>query len=527
MTERRGYRMRILWGILCILLLGVVTVTADPGIAENKMGEGGSLTLYVNGFPEGTQVNGATAQIGTDAADITSFGKVSERLPFQTLLMLDNSRSMHSFQKGKELLHRIVDQHAPGELFRLVTFSNAIVKTTDEADKYSEDYAAVKAAIDGVQTQNLDTFVNNSLYQAVKELEADPTDSYKRIIIVSDGGDKSTSGNITQEEMIKALVDFPVPVYCIGSQWDSSAAQGLSEFSALGRQFGAYMDLDQVQDLSEIVQVEQSDYNAWAFDMAVPADLQDGNSRNVKLSIDTTGGPVDVTGSVNMPFLERPKQTDEPAPTEAPEVTETPTPSPEATPTEAPEEEEEGKIPWLWIGIGGGVLLLLLIILLVVLLRRRKKTKKMVDDSELFGYPEEDAGGTELFRDDSMMTIRGDERGLSDDGDEETQMMFTRMDETEIILTDVRNGGRKYSSLIKGGITIGKSPKNSDLAITGDSTISRVHCRVTTDGGRVYLEDMGSTNGTWVNRERVQSLVELMSGDTIRIGNTEFSVEIR
>ena len=527
MTKIRRHITGAFSMLLCIFLLGGVLVYADPRITENRQTPGGGLTLIVNGLPEGAQVNGASAQIGTEAADVTGHGAVSERMPVQTLLMLDNSRSMHSFQRGKELLQQIVDQHAPGERFRFVTFSNAIVKTTDAADQYTEDYVAIKSAIDGVQSQNLDTFVNNALIQAVHEMEADPTESYKRIIIVSDGGDKSTSGNITQEEMIKALVDYPVPVYCIGSQWDSTAAQGLSEFSALGRQFGAYMDLDQAQDLGEIVRTEQADYSAWAFDVAVPEDLQDGNSRNVKLSIDTSNGPADVTGSVIMPFLERPKQAAEP--TAEPVVTEEaePTPEAEATPTEAPKEEEEEKeIPWLWIGIGGGVLLLLLILLIVLLALRRKKKKKVVADDEIFGYSDDEPGGTELFGED-IMTVRGDDRDFSDAGDEETQMMFTRMDEMEIILTDVRNGGRRYSAIIKDGITIGKSSKSSDLVITGDTTISRTHCRITSDGGRVYLEDMGSTNGTWVNRERVQSSVELVSGDTLRIGNTELSIEIR
>ena len=53
--------------------------------------------------------------------------------------------------------------------------------------------------------------------------------------------------------------------------------------------------------------------------------------------------------------------------------------------------------------------------------------------------------------------------------------------------------------------------------------ISRVHCRFTLDAGGLGIEDLGSTNGTYVNGQRIDR-ASLMNGDTIKIGRVEFAV---
>ena len=67
-------------------------------------------------------------------------------------------------------------------------------------------------------------------------------------------------------------------------------------------------------------------------------------------------------------------------------------------------------------------------------------------------------------------------------------------------------------------LTIGRSEGQS-LRLKGDKKVSTSHARITTDGERYFLEDLGSTNGTQVNGERVLS-APLRSGDRIKIGET-------
>jgi pSer/pThr/pTyr-binding forkhead associated (FHA) protein len=54
--------------------------------------------------------------------------------------------------------------------------------------------------------------------------------------------------------------------------------------------------------------------------------------------------------------------------------------------------------------------------------------------------------------------------------------------------------------------------------------ISRRHCAISTKGNRVFVRDLKSRNGTFVNGERIEGKCELNSGDTICVGKLEFEV---
>jgi pSer/pThr/pTyr-binding forkhead associated (FHA) protein len=47
-----------------------------------------------------------------------------------------------------------------------------------------------------------------------------------------------------------------------------------------------------------------------------------------------------------------------------------------------------------------------------------------------------------------------------------------------------------------------------------------LHARIFRREGVFYVEDLGSTNGTWLNRKRVHGPVPVHSGDRVQVGNT-------
>jgi predicted component of type VI protein secretion system len=57
--------------------------------------------------------------------------------------------------------------------------------------------------------------------------------------------------------------------------------------------------------------------------------------------------------------------------------------------------------------------------------------------------------------------------------------------------------------------------------VIGDSYASQIHARVFRRQDAVYIEDMGSTNGTYLNRKKVTAPMQVNRGDTARIGKTE------
>ncbi|MBX3234016.1 MAG: GGDEF domain-containing protein [Labilithrix sp.] len=75
----------------------------------------------------------------------------------------------------------------------------------------------------------------------------------------------------------------------------------------------------------------------------------------------------------------------------------------------------------------------------------------------------------------------------------------------------------KRAALGHGAFEIGRSSK-SDLPIDQES-ISRHHARITFDGTRHLIEDLGSTNGTFVN-EQASKRTALKDGDTVKVGRS-------
>ncbi len=65
-------------------------------------------------------------------------------------------------------------------------------------------------------------------------------------------------------------------------------------------------------------------------------------------------------------------------------------------------------------------------------------------------------------------------------------------------------------------LTIGRDSTNG-VAIN-DAEVSRKHSRLTFQGGKYVLEDLGSTNGTFVNGQRLAGPVVLKPGDVISLG---------
>jgi len=76
--------------------------------------------------------------------------------------------------------------------------------------------------------------------------------------------------------------------------------------------------------------------------------------------------------------------------------------------------------------------------------------------------------------------------------------------------------GREH--LLSGEITTIGRAVESDVVITSRS-VSREHARVQRQGRRMMLADLGSSNGTFLNEERVLAPIELRDGDAVSIGD--------
>jgi pSer/pThr/pTyr-binding forkhead associated (FHA) protein len=73
-------------------------------------------------------------------------------------------------------------------------------------------------------------------------------------------------------------------------------------------------------------------------------------------------------------------------------------------------------------------------------------------------------------------------------------------------------------------ITIGRRD-GCDVCLNYDSQVSREHALVIFDGEQFWLEDTGSTNGTFIDEEKITGRVTIEPGQLFRVGRTWLRVE--
>jgi hypothetical protein len=74
-------------------------------------------------------------------------------------------------------------------------------------------------------------------------------------------------------------------------------------------------------------------------------------------------------------------------------------------------------------------------------------------------------------------------------------------------------------------VAVGRGGQN-EVPLEGDEFASAQHARFEPRRDGLWVEDVGSTNGTFVNGARVTTPRRLTKGDVVRVGQTDFRVEL-
>ena len=81
--------------------------------------------------------------------------------------------------------------------------------------------------------------------------------------------------------------------------------------------------------------------------------------------------------------------------------------------------------------------------------------------------------------------------------------------------------GRVYE--VGDEVTVGRAP-GCGVPIDYDAYSSNLHARLFRLDGDLWAEDLGSTNGTWINTVRIEDRTKLAKGDLLQVGGTVFEV---
>ncbi|MEE8722585.1 MAG: FHA domain-containing protein [Eggerthellaceae bacterium] len=81
---------------------------------------------------------------------------------------------------------------------------------------------------------------------------------------------------------------------------------------------------------------------------------------------------------------------------------------------------------------------------------------------------------------------------------------------------------RGVSIVVRGPIIVGRSP-SADIVI-GAGYVSARHARFSLMGQNLFVEDLNSTNGTYVNNQRINGPTALRSNDVVSVGDVSIRV---
>jgi pSer/pThr/pTyr-binding forkhead associated (FHA) protein len=117
--------------------------------------------------------------------------------------------------------------------------------------------------------------------------------------------------------------------------------------------------------------------------------------------------------------------------------------------------------------------------------------------------------------DDATITLHPDDAGESTEEDLTDTLVEIPHGSGVLVVTRGSNMGARY--LLGDGVTRAGRHPESDIFLD-DITVSRRHVEIThADGGSFVIRDVGSLNGTYVNRERIDE-ASLSPGDEVQIG---------
>ena len=607
-------RKKLQKGILLLISLfflypnNKIFAAEDP-VIYNSYAEKNNLQIYVGNVND---IQNVGCQIGNIRCEDVS---VNSQISMESYILIDNSLSIDSKYRETigQILQTLIDTKGENETITLATIDQKLHYLVQK----STDGEQLKQLVKGIVYEDLDTKVTDVIYSLCKELEAQPFDGLRRIVLISDGAEFSSVG-FTRQEMLDEVEKLSYPIYTIGCTYKDNTKE-LEDMFSLSRMTGAEpIWLDEENDVQKIVNTINSCHNAIEVNVTIPDQLGDGTKKGVKLDFQTTEGEVSASSEMEMPFIEIDKTLDSEAeaaeavseadsheekrdepmeaaeiseaaeekeePTEAAEISETAEekeePAKAAEISETLEEKEEPtKAAQISEAAGEkeeptkalelteetekqkemgeeksemvsedpitqlaliGIVVLLVIFLIARIIKKRKKNSNIkegtvysdvsgdlptefnstgaVNDSEL---PTEMWGEEETMFPDDEKTMLLDEEGTEVSSNTEARIY----DFVSIRFTDIENPVRMVEVPLSTVVSIGRNAQKNQVVFDYEKSVSAQHCEIFRMNGKIYIRDLRSSNGTYVDGIQVEE-AELYSGAILKLGRLEVKFEV-
>lgn len=527
MFMKKTWNRGIIAGVLTVFLYSHAALAAIGAGEILSFGtEGKNIVLYVQDPGDNCEIQ---CQVGTSEVEkIESHPIEKEAVPIETIILLDNSLSV--VDKYRPTIRTIMSELAAnrmnGEQFTIAVFSDEIHYLVEKCT----DYVQVKQAIDGITYNNQETYLTDVLYTMLskmnKENNTENKATLKRIVIISDGVDNKSIG-YTKEELYDALEKTPYPIFTLGCTYKNNNEQLKNMFALSRLTGGESWLLDDVSDPMTIID-SVSALNQTLKVVITPKDKDcDGTRKGINLIVKSGEQSVSDSIEIVMPFSTVPETTEAPtteapsteAPTTAPPATTAPVPTTQAVPEPEASGLSAGLVKALIAAAGILVAGLIVGVFLFVKRSRQKKDAFMPAGPKTNDNMSGAAGNASRH----VTQISGSEE-ISQQ--RSTMFVWGQDAARTLILEDVGNPIKRFEVSLDSAILVGYDAE-CQICLNYEETVSGKHCRIYSSNGKIYVENLSRSNGTYMDGKKIVSSAEIYTGCVLKMGNLKMRVEIR
>lgn len=496
---------------LLLVLSGAVGILASENgrFLEGCREEGGQLSIFCADIVPGEErIDDFKISLGGQEMEPVSLEWENEiHTPVTYYCLVDVSGSMNEEQMSqtKETLSAIADGLLDGDNMVIGTLGNQ----TDAGDFLTEP-EEIKEAIEALAAGGEDTNLYQGICESIRILESDPgVNPRKCLLILSDGKDDQKTG-ITKGEAEKAVAEASIPVYTVAVLRDAPDEEAIdnakllgsfARMSAGGAHFAPKLDGITAAEAGTAIRFQRE--NGFVVTAKLPDTLPDKDEMLLRMVYTSAEGAVyedtlklyaeDLTGV----FQSEEQEAD----------------TEERLPEPLLPEPSSSLSPWLIAAIAAAVLLVLAVLTAVHL---RKRKRKENPDGRKDGSEENSAAVTAVTSGEAAPVSGTKERSVR---------------VLELRLYAIGYSGIGHILRLEEGkeMTVGRNGKADIILDPKDSKLSGVHCEMKWENGKVYIRDMDSKNGTFVNGIPIRTIgrVAVHTGETIRMGSYEYRVEER
>lgn len=411
--------------------------------------------------------------------------------PVIWMLLVDNSNSMPPFrEEAVDFARELAAGSGENTRFLLASFGDSFSLLAEDvpADQLAEALAAIP--MDETVTR-----LHSSIQQALDAFETIPRtgNELRGLIVLSDAVAYDPGASVSYEELLERVNGSDVMLHSVGFGTDDAALESLASLTEASG--GLHQVVGEDRTAAEAAgALAEATGDLYVTGFALSGRAPGEGREQVSVTF-TSGGELLCRGTAEVDFSASGGEGE-------PALQETPAPETGLPPASnsagqgnapasdesAPDAQSGGSPAVLAVGLGAAAVLAAAVIAAVCLRRKRTSVPAAPPAAAPPPEPQGDAG---IYL--RLEVLRGAEAGQI----------------RELTLSRELVAGRDPDC----GIPL------------ADSSVSRHHCRIFLANDVVYIEDLGSQNGTSVNGIRLEMARALRSGDTIQVGETVFQLK--